>query len=202
MERMKQTKELKELKKLRLILIIILSYILIFTVIAVIKRNYEFLYYTFFMSIMAFLLFRYHNKLYITPVIFMGLAIHGLLAIFGNMVYINNIRLYDIWIIKRFFRYDNLVHLIGAFVITFIAFKILRHYLDERLRKNRILFTILLILISLGVGAFVEIVELQAVLFLNVGNKIGDYFNNAFDLLYNLFGSIIATLFMRFKNNF
>ncbi|MFH1209768.1 MAG: DUF2238 domain-containing protein [archaeon] len=191
-----------ELKKLRLILIITLSYILIFTFIAIIKRNYEFLYYTFFMSLMAFLLFRYHDKLYITPIIFIGLSMHGLLATLGNMVYINNIRLYDIWIIKSFFRYDNFVHLIGAFVITFIAFNILRSHLDERLRKNRALFTILLILISLGIGAFVEIVELQAVLLLNIGDKVGDYFNNAFDLLYNLFGSIIATLFIRFKNNF
>jgi hypothetical protein len=48
----------------------------------------------------------------------------------------------------------------------------------------------------MGTGAFVEIIEFSAVVFLGAAEQVGDYFNNAIDLLFNLTGSGIACFFI------
>ena len=52
----------------------------------------------------------------------------------------------------------------------------------------------MLILMALGVGAINEIIEFIAVEFLEAAQQVGDYENNAKDLVFNLFGSFIASL--------
>ena len=49
---------------------------------------------------------------------------------------------------------------------------------------------------AMGVGAFNEILELIAVVFLGAAEQVGDYFNNALDLFFNLIGSTIACFFI------
>lgn len=51
-------------------------------------------------------------------------------------------------------------------------------------------------MIASGFGAFNEVLELGAVAYLNAAKQVGDYFNNAFDLLFNMLGSIIACFFL------
>ena len=45
---------------------------------------------------------------------------------------------------------------------------------------------------SLGAGVFNEVVEFIAVVLFQEQNKVGDYYNNAIDLVYNSIGSLTA----------
>jgi uncharacterized membrane protein YjdF len=68
--------------------------------------------------------------------------------------------------------------------------------LDLKTKQHPILFSLLLILIALGIGAVNEISEFAAVVFLGAQESVGDYFNNALDLVFNLFGAIVACFFI------
>jgi hypothetical protein len=56
----------------------------------------------------------------------------------------------------------------------------------------------LLILISLGIGALNELIELIAVVFLGATEGVGGYINNALDIVFNLFGAVISCIYIWF----
>lgn len=68
--------------------------------------------------------------------------------------------------------------------------------MDLKIKHHPALFSLLLILIALGIGALNEILEFGAVVFLDAQEAVGDYFNNAADLVFNLIGSVIAVIFI------
>jgi flagellar biosynthesis protein FlhB len=49
---------------------------------------------------------------------------------------------------------------------------------------------------GLGVGLINEIVELTAVVYLNAQEGVGDYLNNAIDLVYNSIGVIVTVVIL------
>ena len=171
-------------------------YITIFTFISLIKRNYEFLFYTFIISILLFIIIKYYRKVKLTRYILLGLTILGALHIFGGNVFFVGTRLYEIWLIPSILRYDNFVHAFGSFVITFIVYSLLNRNISDNIHNNNFMLSLLLVSIAMGVGAFNEILEFMAVLFLGVQTQVGDYFNNALDLIFNLLGAIIACFFI------
>ena len=187
---------LKEETELRILLFFTIGYLIFFTILALLNKNYEFLYYAIVMSSILFIIILYHKKIHLSPHIIAGLTIVGALHIFGGNIYLNGTRLYDIWLIPNLLKYDHLVHFIGTFTVTFVMYSLLYPHLDKKLEHNRILLSILLILIASGVGAFNEVLELGAVIYLNAAKQVGGYFNNAFDLLFNLLGSISACFFL------
>ncbi len=182
--------------KLKLMLYFTLFYLVVFTAISLFNKNYEFLYYTLVMSLLVFLVVLYHKKLHLTTAIIFGLTIVGAMHIFGGNVYILGTRLYEFWLIPGVFKYDNLVHLIGTFVAAFIAYSLLFPHLDKKLKHSKFLLSLVLILIASGIGAFNEVLELFAVVFLGATKQVGDYLNNAFDLLFNLIGAAIASIYI------
>lgn len=183
---------MKEQTELRLMFWFTVAYLAFFTVLAIVNRNFEFLYYTFIMSAIIFIIVFYHKKIHLSMHLFFGLTILGVLHIFGGNIHIGGIRLYELWLLPNIFRYDNLVHSFGTFVATFAVYSLLRPHLDVKIKHNYFLLALLLISITMGFGAFNEILELGAVLFLGAAEQVGDYFNNAFDLVFNLLGSIVA----------
>lgn len=62
----------------------------------------------------------------------------------------------------------------------------------------------LLVLGGMGFGVLNEVVEFVAVAFFGQ-TGVGDYWNTALDLVFNMFGAIIATVFIHYyyqpKNN-
>lgn len=187
---------ISEKTELKIMLFFTIYYLLLFTILAIIKHNYEFLFYTFFMSIMIIMVVLYHKKIHLSFYLMVGLTLMGALHIYGGNIYINSIRLYDYWLIDGIFKYDNLVHTIGIAIATIVAYNILNPHLDEKLKHNRILLSLILILIAMGIGAMNEIIELLAVVFLNASSQVGDYMNNALDLVFNMIGSMLACLFL------
>mgnify|MGYP002628761927 CR=1 FL=1 len=182
--------------ELKLVLYFTIGYLALFTILAIINRNLEFLFYTVVMSSLIFITLFVHKKLHLHVSVITGLALIGLLHILGGHVYIQGIRLYDFWLIGNFFKYDNFVHLIAIFTTTIIAYSLLNPHLDKKLSHNKFLLTLLLVLIASGIGAFNEILELLAVVLLGAAEGVGNYMNNAIDLVYNLFGAILASAIM------
>lgn len=190
-----------KINKLKAMLFFTIGYLIIFTVTAIINRNYEFLYYTIIMSILIAITILYHKKFHLSTGVIAGLTLVGAMHIFGGNIYIGNTRLYDIWIIDGIVKYDFIVHFIGIFVATLIAYSLLHPYLDKRLRYNNLLLPLLLVLIALGMGALNEIAELVAVVFFGAAEKVGNYMNNALDLMFNLLGSITACFYLIYYHN-
>lgn len=180
----------------RLILIFTIAYLALFTLMAFTSGNYEFLYYTAITSLLIILIALYYKKLHLTSVILWSLSVLGFMNIAGGNLYFYGNRLYDIWLIQGILKYDNVLHALAIFVATFVAYNIVSPHLDLKTKHHPVLFSLLLILTASGIGAANEIVELGAVVFLGAQETVGDYFNNAMDLVFNLLGSIIACLFI------
>ena len=81
----------------------------------------------------------------------------------------------------------------GGMLATAIAFNVLHHHFDISVQKHPLIESYILITVACGIGAYNELVELFLVVFLNAGVAVGDYLNNAFDLVFNLFGAFIGT---------
>lgn len=179
----------------KLILIFTVLYIMLFTILAFIRKNYEFLYYTLVMSSLITLIVLYHKKLHLSLIILTGLSVLGFMHVAGGNLYFSGNRLYEIYILN-IIRYDQLVHSFGVFIATFVGYSLLKPYLDHRIEHHPVVLSLILVAIASGFGAINEILEFGAVIFLGADKAVGDYHNNALDLVFNTLGSIIACFFI------
>ncbi len=184
---------MKDKTELKIMLYFTISYLAFFTIFSLLKGNYEFLYYSIIMGILIGITVLYHKKLHLSKHVLIGLTILGALHIFGGNIHLFGTRLYDLYLIPGIFRYDNLVHGFGIYVATFVIYSLVHPHLHKRKNPNGWLLAIVLILMAMGTGAMNEILELGAVLFLGAAKQVGDYFNNAFDLVFNLIGASLAS---------
>jgi uncharacterized membrane protein YjdF len=182
--------------KFKLIFFFTILYLLVFSIIAWQKGNSEFVYYILLMAILISIIINYYQKIPLSNWSLLGLSMMGFVHLLGGSINIGQTRLYDMWFIEGWLKYDNVVHFTNIFIATLIGYSILAPHFDYRIQRNRILLFFLLILIALGLGTLNEVIELFAVLFLNAQERVGDYLNNAFDLFFDLLGSISACLFL------
>lgn len=187
---------MKEKAELKAIFYFTVFYLIFFTILSVVKGNYEFLYYAFVMGILIFIAVAYYKKMHLSKSILIGATILGIMHMLGGTVYVFSTRLYDLYLIPNVFRYDNLVHAFGAFLVTFIIYSLVYPHLDKTMKHNLFLLSFVIVSATIGIGAYNEIIELVAVVFLGATKEVGDYYNNAMDLVFNLFGSIIACLIL------
>ena len=118
--------------------------------------------------------------------IFLEVAI--LIHFSGAFIEINGARLYDF----RFYsvRYDKIVHFINSMIGTTVVIYLLG---INHIKITKFTLTAA-ILITVGCGAIIEIMEFFVVLTVP-HNGVGDYINNMSDLVANLLGSIIIVIF-------
>lgn len=183
-------------KELRLILIFSILYLIFFISLAIIRQNYEFVFYIIVICLITIITILHHKQLHLRPAIVGGLSVMGFMHLAGGNLYFNEVRLYDIYIFQNFIRYDQIVHTLGFFVATFVSYSLIRPYLDLRIKHHPLVLSIILILTASGFGALNEVMEFGAVLFLGAAKAVGDYYNNAWDLVFNMLGSIIACFFI------
>jgi uncharacterized membrane protein YjdF len=124
------------------------------------------------------------------------MAAVGVMHLLGGLLNLGGTRLYDIYFIEGFFKYDNLMHTAMALVATIIGYNMLKPHLDHKTKHNKFVLSLILIAIAMGLGAFIEILEFTTVIFLGAAETVGGYFNNAIDLVFNLIGAIGALLFI------
>lgn len=174
-----------------LVLIFTGIYLVGFTMIALSERNYEFLYYTILMVGLIYLVIIINKRLHLALFILINQSLLGFLHLLGGSSHIKGIRLYDYLFFNQI-RYDNFIHTYGTFITTITLYSLISNFIDEKTKKNFPLLALGLVLMSLGVGVLVELVEFFAVVVLSASEQVGDYFNNVLDLLFNTYGSILA----------
>ncbi|MFC1690762.1 hypothetical protein ACFL0W_01150 [Nanoarchaeota archaeon] len=170
----------------------IFFYVLIFAIVGYFHKNLEFFYYCiiFLVFILAIRHYQKKKREIILPLyIYIGVAVWGILHFLGGYLPVNEGVLYDVHLFV--FGYDNLVHSFGMFVTTFMVYNLLRPHLSINIREHYGFLTAILLLMVLGVGSLVEIVEFSAVKLFNASG-VGDYLNNAWDLVFNTIGSLVA----------
>jgi uncharacterized membrane protein YjdF len=176
------------------------TYLTLFSIISSIEGNYEFLYYTCVIAVFMFVILFYYHQLHLTKTIIFSLTLLGVLHIAGGNIHIAGTRLYDIWLITGIFKYDNLVHAFGIAIATLVAYNILLPKMENSTKYRPFAFSLMLVLIAMGIGALNEVVEFFAVIFLGAAKGVGDYFNNTVDLVYNLLGSTLVSVFLYYHH--
>jgi uncharacterized membrane protein YjdF len=176
-----------------LTLLFTVVYTLTFTVNAFVDHNFEFLYYTFLMVALLCFVLLLNQQLHLGFFILFSLSLLGFLHLLGgNLILANGARLYDTYFLNGVLKYDNIVHTFGTFTATLMLYNLIADFIDDRIRQHYAIFSLLLVLMAIGIGTINELVEFLAVVFLGASEQVGDYFNNSLDLFFNTVGSIIA----------
>lgn len=181
---------MKQKTEFKTIFYSLLALVIIFTIYSWFIKNYEFLFYSVGLVAFVIIIGYYHKFLHLSSHILLGIIALLLLHCAGMFFYIGDTRLYNtvFWLIK----YDNITHAVGSFVMALIAYNFLAPHVDKELKNHPYYFGAIILLIAFGIGAVNEILELGAVVFVDAGEMIGDYLNNAKDLVFNAIGAFFA----------
>jgi uncharacterized membrane protein YjdF len=175
------------------------AYLVIFFISALVVENYEFasyiVFYFFGLILINLTSAQFLKRFQLT---YFAVSMFLVFHIMGGIVHLGGIRLYDTYLFG--IRYDWIIHYIGGVLCAMIAYDLLNFSSSRQYESDFLLF-ILLILIGAGISSLNEILEYGAVVFLNAAKAVGDYYNNALDLLNNTLGAATgAFLIIYFKN--
>ena len=165
-------------------------YMIVFVGVALTRQNYEFILYAAVVVILAAWILYKQRVVQFDRVILWGLSFWGLLHMAGGNIRAGDGVLYNLQLLPRVLRYDQLVHAFGFGTATLVCFHILRDFLRPGAGR-RLTLIILLTLMGCGVGAINEIVEFIAVKAVPETN-VGGYDNTLWDLVFNLLGATAA----------
>jgi len=186
-------------KRLENFIIKIITFIITLILIAFIyltfsESKYAFIYY-YILLVPVFLYFIY-RKLKMHLSIFILFNLFFIMHVAGGGLYFNGIRLYDIYF--SFLRYDNIVHFFGSFIVVLLLFNLISIFLNQQKKYSNLCLFFILLLMTIGIGTVIELLELIGVLFFNASKSVGDYLNNVLDLFFNMLGALIGSLFTIF----
>ena len=186
------------------------AYLLFSAYVAMGRRNAEFAFYLAVMVILGACLMIVHHRARLSIGVLWCLSLWGLLHMAGGLMPVpeswpidGDIRvLYSWWIIPDLLKYDQLVHVYGFGVTTWVCWQGVRAILADRAHCSREeiqpTFGILLVCVAagMGFGALNEVVEFIAVLTIPNTN-VGGYINTGWDLVSNGIGCVLAALVVR-----
>ena len=172
------------------------GYSALFGIYSFLNRNYEFLYYTLLVSILIVVVVVYHKTINLPNGVLVGLAVLGALHVAGGNFHLGGVRLYDFWFIGGIFKYDNLMHFLGAVIATIVAYTLLYPHMDKKIDDSKFFLSLLLILLACGVGTIIELVEFLGVLLFDISAQVGGYTNTLIDLVFNFLGATTACFFL------
>ena len=186
----------------RCLLFFNLAYIFGFTLYYISIKNFEFMIYIAIMLFFFVLIATTLQKTRFNHWILWGLSLWGLLHMMGGGVRVGGnvlyaFELFPLWVTENFYvlKYDQFVHAYLYFVVVFVIWSLLQSYLKKEIPSWAIY--LVLILMSVGVGALNEIAEFIAVLsFEETG--VGGYYNTAWDIVFNTFGALIGVIVLHF----
>ena len=186
-------------------LLINLIYIIGFSLVFILQGNYEFLFYIAVMLSLLFLIFISDKKVHYPKIIFVGFTVWGIIHMMGGGLFFKGTRFYDLMLFTvsqeySILKYDQLAHLVANYVATILLFVIIKPHLKEPI-KHWFALSVIIIMAGSGIGAMNEIIEFIAFVFTK-SDGVGGYINTALDLVFNLFGGILAMIYVfRKKGN-
>lgn len=182
---------------IRLLQGITAAYVIAFTAYAVSIHNYEFLFYLVYLLGYVFIMPFLYRHIHMPIPLMFATSVFMFLHVSGGLIYLEGVRLYDVEILPFMgAHYDNLVHTCGGFLSCLVAYTAYRAHLDEYVTHHIVTMGIFLVTYAGGMGVYNELIELFSVVYLNAGVAVGDYMNNAIDLLCNTMGSLVGVLFV------
>jgi hypothetical protein len=120
-------------------------------------------------------------------VVGLGNMLGGVLLVGGEPLYMASIGA---------IHYDKLFHFAAAFACFFVAWVAVQRWAGEDANEGGLLF--IAVLATMGGGAAVEIAELIGA---SVGDvDVGDYLNNALDLVANALGALLGALVVMIRS--
>src|SRR3989344_5549003 len=185
------------------ILIVNLVYLLISLFVFLGRANYEFVMYIGVLVFFLVLVLATNKKINYPNSVLWMLTAWGILHMAGGGILLENgsvlytLILFPISEAYQILKYDQFVHIVGFFVATLIAYVLLK----PNLKNNFGWWStgIVLAMAGLGLGALNEIVEFIATILVPKTN-VGGYTNTSLDLVADLLGSILATIWIKIRN--
>lgn len=113
--------------------------------------------------------------------------------------------LYNYWIIPEKLKYDQVIHLYGNALATWLCWNLLRYSISRVVKKDikdipaRATFLIICFLAGVGVGALNEVLEFGATQTVRGDTNVGGYVNTGWDLVANTLGGAIAIFLIWLK---
>lgn len=162
------------------------------------KGEYEFFFYIGVMVVIMLAVTWVHRRVRLHLATLWALMAWAVLHLCGGMIPIHEPAevkvLYNFWLIPGLLKYDQLIHAYGFGVTTWVCWQAIR----ARATPPHHSFSLLAVsvLAATGLGATNEVIEFAATKLVEKTN-VGDYDNNAWDLCFNLGGSIIAAILIR-----
>jgi len=174
--------------------------IILFTIIFISRKNYEFLIYVGVIVFFLIVILMTNSVIEYPNNILWGLTIWALMHMSGGGIIIDGKRLYEIILIPivdspyYIFKYDQLVHIFGFGIATLVMYYLLKPLLKEGLRKW-VSLSIIVVMAGLGVGSLNEIIEFIATV-ISPSTGVGGYENTALDMVSDLIGAVIAMVYI------
>ena len=178
-------------------------YSIIFAVIYVATKNYEFIGYIFVMLFLALVAYKLNKKYNFSPGVLLGLSIWGIMHMTGGILNVGDDVLYKLILVPIYqhpeiqefvlLKFDQAIHLYFYFFATLFSFYLLKPYLKQGYSKKMIY--VLLIFVGMGVGALNEIIEFGLVLAVE-STGVGGYYNTLLDIVFNTLGAILAVIYI------
>lgn len=126
-----------------------------------------------------------------------GISVWLIMHLLGGSAKVGGVRLYDLMLVNivgeplNIFKYDQLMHILCYFVFTFYVYAFVRGSIADGTRRGVV--GAIVVLMAAGIGSINEIIELLVVIFASTSG-VGNYFNNALDLIFNLIGAISSAV--------
>ena len=169
--------------------------------------NREFIIYIGVMMVLIPSIYTVHQRYPLTAPLLWAFSVWGLLHMAGGLLPIPrglfregpHDVLYSWWLIPGYLKYDQLTHAYGFGITSWLCWHILKCALrspDGSPVRPSFGILVLCVAAGMGFGAFNEVIEFAATRILPDTN-VGDYANTGWDLVANLFGSLIAVVVIR-----
>lgn len=170
-----------------------------FTSMFIARANYEFILYIAVIIFFLLLILFTNEKVGFSLTTLWGLTIWGLLHMSGGGIIIGDHVLYAQMLLPiipsyEILKYDQFVHSFGFGVATLVSYELLLPLLKEKMYAP-VRTGIILVMAGLGMGAVNEIIEFIATVIMPE-TGVGGYVNTSLDLVFNLFGALLAYFFL------
>lgn len=188
-------------KKLWPLVIVNVGVIALFSFFFLQQQNYEFLIYVGVVILFFIILLLTDRKVAYPLDLLWGLSIWAFMHVAGGGLFFKGIKLYETMLITfsesyNIFRYDQLVHIFGFMVATYLMYVLLKPLLKKGEKLGWVRLGIVVVMAGLGVGAFNEIVEFTLTVILPE-TGVGGYINTSLDLVADLIGALLALWYIR-----
>lgn len=167
-----------------------------FIVAALIRANFEFLFYASTLIVLLVILFFLDRRFDFSAAALWGFNLWMLMHLLGGMASIDGVRLYDVVLLPligepyHILKYDQFVHVFCYVVMAALVYEVLAQTLKTG-RPLVLFFTT--VLAASGIGGLNEVIEFAAVVMVG-STGVGGYTNTALDLVTNLIGAMLGAV--------